>query len=106
MFSSTGLTTPPWGVPSPGAVKPTVLDHARLQPLPDHSPGGERAELVEDVVVGDLVKRPGQVGVQHPQALRASALGNLEDGLDRVMASAARPNPVGLRFKPRFPLGL
>ena len=27
-----------------GAVKPTVLDHTRLQPLRDHSPGGERAE--------------------------------------------------------------
>ena len=74
-----------------------MLDHASLQPLRDHSPGGERAELVEDVVVGDAVKRPGQIGVQNPWALRALALGDLEPGLDRVMAAAARPEPEDLR---------
>ena len=45
-----------------GAGQSTVLDHARLQPLPDHSPGGERAEHGQKVVVGDPVerRRPGQ----------------------------------------------
>ncbi len=54
----------------------------------------------------DAIKRPGQIGVQHPQALRASALDDLKDGLDRVMAATAGPKPIGLRFKPRFSLGL
>ena len=74
-------------------MQPTLLDHARLQPLPDHSPGGERAEHGQDVVVGDAVERPGQIGVQSPQPFRASALDDLEAGLDRVMAAAARPKP-------------
>ncbi|MBV9918468.1 MAG: recombinase family protein [Solirubrobacterales bacterium] len=46
-----------------GAVQPALLDHARLQPLRDHPPGGERAELAEDVVVRDAVERPGQICV-------------------------------------------
>ena len=57
-----------------GAVQPTLLDHARLQPLRDHSPGGERAEHGQDVVVGDAVERPGQICVQHPQSFRALPL--------------------------------
>ena len=89
-----------------GAVQPTLLDHARLQPLRDHSPGGERAEHGQNVVVGDAVERPGQVCVQRPQASRASALDDLVDGLDRVMAAAAGPKPVGPRLEPRLPLGL
>jgi site-specific DNA recombinase len=46
-----------------GAVQPTLLEHARLQPLRDHPPGGERAELAQDVVVRDAVERPGQICV-------------------------------------------
>jgi hypothetical protein len=46
-----------------GAMKPTLLDHARLQPLRDHPPGGGRAEHADDVVVGELVERLGQVRV-------------------------------------------
>ena len=52
------------------------------------------------------VERPGQIGVQRPQAFRASALDDLVDGLDRVMAAAARPKPVGPRLEPGLPLGL
>ena len=39
-----------------GAGQSTVLDHARLQPLLDHSPGGERAEHRQKVLVGDPVE--------------------------------------------------
>jgi site-specific DNA recombinase len=89
-----------------GAVQPTVLHHPGLQPLPDHPPRRERSELVKDVAMGDPVKRPGQISVQHPQALRAPALDDLKDGLDRVMAATARPKPIGLRLKPGLPLRL
>jgi hypothetical protein len=106
MFKSTGLNHPALRSSLLGAGQPAVLDHARLQPLPDHLPGGERADLVEDVIVADPVKRPGQVRVEHPQAPRALALGELIDRCDRVVAAAAGAKSVGLRFKPRLPLGL
>jgi len=88
-----------------GAMQHALLDHARLQPLPDHPPCWERAERGQDVVVGDAVERPGQVCVQNPLSLRALALDDLVDRLDRVMAAAARPKPVGPRLEPRLPLG-
>ena len=87
-------------------MQPTLLDHARLQPLPDHPPGGERAERGENVVVGDAIERPGQIRVQNPRPFWASALDDLEHGLDRVMATTARPEPVRPRLEPRLPLGL
>ena len=40
-----------------GARQPPLLDHARLQPLLDHPPRGERAEHGQNVVVGDAVER-------------------------------------------------
>jgi len=89
-----------------GAMQPALLDHSRLQPLRDHPPGGERAEHGQDVVVRELVERLGQICVQHPQSFRASALDDLVDGLDRVVAAAARPKSVGPRFEPGLPLGL
>ena len=46
-----------------GAMQPALLDHVRLQPLRDHSPGGERAENGQDVVVSDAVERRCQVCV-------------------------------------------
>jgi hypothetical protein len=46
-----------------GAVKPTVLDHTRLQPRADHSRCGDRAEHRQDVIVGDLVERRRQIRV-------------------------------------------
>jgi hypothetical protein len=46
------------------AAKLPLLDHTSLQPLPDHPPSGERAELLKDVVVRDAVKRPGQICIQ------------------------------------------
>jgi hypothetical protein len=88
-----------------GAGQPAVLDHARLQPSADHSLSGERADLAEDVIVADPVKRPGQVRVEHPQA-PGILLGDLKDRFDRVVAATAGPKPIGLRLKPRLPLGL
>jgi hypothetical protein len=84
----------------------TALDHARLQPLPDHPPRGERAEHGQQVIVSDVVKRRRQICVEHPPSLRALALGDLIDRFDRVMAAAARPKSIGPRLKPRLPLGL
>jgi hypothetical protein len=49
-------------------MKPALLDHARPQPLPDHSPGGERAEHGQDVVVGETIERLRQIGVERPQS--------------------------------------
>ena len=89
-----------------GAVQPTLLDHTRLQPLRDHPPRGERAEHGQDVVVRDAVERAGQIGVQRPLPLGAFALHELVDGLDRVMAAAAGPEPVVPRLEPSLPLGL
>src|ERR1017187_9269551 len=43
-----------------GRGEPAIFDHARLQPLRDHSPGGERAELAEDVGMVNPVKRRRQ----------------------------------------------
>ena len=88
-----------------GAMQPTLLDHARLQPLPDHPPGGERAEHGQKVVVGDAVERPGQICVQNPLSFRALALDDLVDRLDRVMAATSGPEPEGPRLEPRRPLG-
>ena len=51
------------------------------------------------------VKCPGQVRVQDPPALAAVAAQRLEDGLDRVMAGAARPEAVRSRLEPGLPLG-
>ena len=56
--------------------------------------------------MGDQVERRCQVRVQRPQPPRALALGGHVDGLDRVLAAAARPESVGLRLEPRLPLGL
>jgi hypothetical protein len=46
-----------------GAMQPALLNHARLQPLRDHSPGGERAEHGQDVVVRHAVERRCQIRV-------------------------------------------
>ncbi len=89
-----------------GAVQSALVDHARLQPLRDHPPGGERAEHGQNVVVGDAVERPGQTCVQNPPPFRAVALDGLVDRLDRVVAATARPEPIGPRLEPGLPLGL
>ena len=89
-----------------GRGEPTVLDHARLQPLRDQSPGGERAEHGQKVVMVDAVERRRQIRVEHPPALRVLALQRQVDGRDRVLTATAGPKPIGLRLEPCLPLGL
>ncbi len=78
-----------------------ALNQLRIIPL-----AGKRAEHGQDVVVRDPVKRPGQICVQNPPPFRASALDDVVDRLDRVMAATTGPESIGLRLKPGFPLGL
>ncbi len=81
------------------------LHHSRLEPCPDRSPCGERAELGQEPVVIDAVERSGQIGVEYPSTLCALTAQRLEDGLDGVVAAAPRPKPIGPRFEARLPLG-
>jgi len=53
----------------------------------------------------DPVERRCQVRVQGPPPLGVRTFGDVEDGLDRIMATTARPKPIGLRFEPCLPLG-
>ena len=89
-----------------GRGEAALVEHARLQPLLDPSPGGEGAELGEQGGVLDPVERGGQVGIQRPQALAGRAPCGHEDGLHRVLARAARPEPIRSGLKPGLPLGL
>ena len=89
-----------------GRGEPAVLDHPRLQPSGDQFPGRERAELAEQVMMVDPVERRRQVRVEYPPPGRVGALADLVDGLDRVMAATAGPEPVGPRLEPGLPLGL
>jgi len=88
-----------------GGGEPAVLDHPGLQPLPHHSPSGERAQRGTDVHMVEPVERRLQVGVQHPQTLRVGAAGHRVDRHDRVVTATTRPEPVRLRFEPGLPLG-
>ncbi len=55
--------------------------------------------------MADLVERARQVGVEYPRPRGIPAQGD-KQGLDRVMAAAARPEPIGSGLKPGLPLGL
>jgi hypothetical protein len=46
-----------------------TIDHPRLQPRPDQSPGGERSELAKKMVMIDAVERGSQISVKRPHAL-------------------------------------
>ena len=47
----------------PGRGEPAVLQHARLEPLADQSPGGEGSQRGEDVLVAEPVEGRLQVGI-------------------------------------------
>src|SRR5664280_3551090 len=53
----------------------------------------------------DPVERRRQVRVQHPLPLGVCTPRDMEDGVDRVMATPARPEPVGPWLESGFPLG-
>jgi len=54
----------------------------------------------------DLVERRRQVSIENPCPLGARPLADGIDRLDRVMAAAARPEPVTTGLEPGLPLGL
>jgi DNA invertase Pin-like site-specific DNA recombinase len=89
----------------PGRGEAAVFGHPRRQPSGDQFPGRERAELAEQEGVADPVERRRQVRVQSPPPGRAGALAHLVDGLDRVVAATAGPEPVRPRLEPGLPLG-
>jgi hypothetical protein len=55
------------------------FEHARPQPVPDHSPAGKRSDRGKQPVMVDPVERGAEVRVQHPQAFRGLAAGHHVD---------------------------
>src|SRR5258707_1889818 len=80
------------------------LEHPCPQPPGDHSPRGETAERLKKVLVADLVERACQVRVKNPHPRGLPAQG-LEQRLDRVVAAAARPEPIRPGLEPGLHLG-
>jgi site-specific DNA recombinase len=89
-----------------GRGEPALVDHPRPQPLPDPSPGGEGTELAEEMRMINPVERGGQVSIQRPQALAGLPARGHEDGLHRILARAARPEPIRSGLEPGLPFGL
>ena len=54
--------------------------------------------------MADFVERRCQVGVQRPCALGHRAFAHVVNRADRVLAAAARPEPVRPGFEPGLPL--
>ena len=76
-----------------------------FEPSAHHSPGGEHAQRLADVIVVEPVERRRQVGVERPQTLRVSAAGRGVDRHDRIVATPARSQAIRLRLEPGLPLG-
>jgi site-specific DNA recombinase len=90
----------------PGRREPfTSLEDTRFQPPGDHLFRRELTECFQQVLMADLVERARQVGIEYPRSRGIPAQGD-KQGLDRVMAAAARPEPVRSGLKPCLPLGL
>ena len=79
------------------------LEDPCFQPPGDNLPRGETAEHFQQVLVADLVECACQVRVQYPHPLGFPAQG-AEQRLYRVMAAAARPEPIRPRSPERMPL--
>ena len=78
----------------PGRREPfTGLENTCLEPLGDHLPRGETAEHFQQVPVADLVERACQISVKNPHPPGFPIQG-AEQGLYRVVAAAARPEPI------------
>ena len=54
----------------------------------------------------NFVERRGQVGVQRPHAPGHRAFAHVVDRRDRVLAAAARPEPIRSGLEPGLPLWL
>ncbi len=86
------------GVPAP-------IDHSGFQPLADLFPAGECPDPAEEVIMVDSVECGFQVRVKYPHTFSGLAAYRVEDSLDRVLAAAARPEPVLPRVQPDLPFG-
>ena len=84
---------------------PAFIDHSCFQPCADLFPGGECPEAFQQEVVADFIECGFQVGVENPVPFRVFRRDGPVDHLDRIMASAARPEPVLLLVQPGFPFG-
>jgi hypothetical protein len=58
------------------------------------------------MIMVDFVERRGQVGIERPHALGQQPRAYVVDRIDRVMAAAARPEPVRSGLEPGLPLRL
>lgn len=85
---------------------PDLIEHTRRQPVPDLAPGGKRTQLGDNEITVYAVERSLQVRVGDPLSFRVFALDVSMDGLDRVLASPARPESVTFGFAPGLALGL
>ena len=85
---------------------PAFIDRSCFQPGTDLFPGGEHSEALQQEVMIDFIERRFQVGVEYPVPFRAFRRDGLVDHLDRVVASAPRPESILLRVQPGFPLWL
>ena len=69
------------------------LENPCLQPPGDHLPRGETAEHFQQALVADLVECACQISVKNPYPAGFPVQG-IEQGFYRVMAAAARPEPI------------
>ncbi len=90
--SALGSSLPGRREPFPG-LENTCLQNTCLQPPGDHIPRGETAEHFQQVPVADLVERACQISVKNPHPPGFPVQG-AEQGLYRVVAAAARPEPI------------
>src|SRR5262245_41501222 len=96
---------PPCGVPSSvGANRPRSTTPA-FNVRPDMFPGGELAELVEELVVIDPVRTPPPSRRRGPTSAWTEGPCRWKDRLDRIVAATTGPESTGPRLEPRLPLG-
>jgi len=84
---------------------PPPAGHSSFQPFPDLLPGGERPDQAEKMIVADSVKCGFQVRVKYPYPVSLLEAYRVVDSLDRVVAAAARPEPVLPGIQPGLPFG-
>ena len=105
MFASSGLITPPCGVPASVGVKDSPINVTGPQPQPDQLPSGSRPNGVEQVFVIDVVERSFDVGVDHP-FLPTCRKRHLVYPPDGVLRTSAWTEPVACSLELSFPARL
>src|SRR5260370_38835319 len=104
-YSTAKVKSPRPGEFPPGGSKPfPSLENPCSQPPGDHPLRGESAKHSEEVLVTDLVECAGQIGIQNPGPRGLSLKGG-KQGFYRVVAAAARPEPIRTGLKTGLPLG-